>query len=174
MTILAAVDGENVPSEPLEVARDLARDLAEELVVMHVMRSETFESIRESETGSYSLLQGLVGPEFSSRGGRDTGGSETGREDETYNVEYAERDAERTAQRVVTGTLDEESDVTFRGHVGDPAEQILGEADRIDARFLVIGGRKRTPVGKAVFGSITQSILLNAELPVVTVMHGDG
>jgi nucleotide-binding universal stress UspA family protein len=49
-------------------------------------------------------------------------------------------------------------------------EEILGEADRRSVEYLVIGGRKRTPVGKAVFGSKTQSILLTAACPVVTVM----
>lgn len=173
MSILAAVDGERVPSEPVEVAHELARDLGEELAVLHVMPEETFESIRDSEAGTNTLLEGLVGPTISSHDDAGERGDETAREGEPYNAEFAERDAGKIARSVVEGTIEGAADVEYLGHVGDPTEQILNVADRLGARFLVIGGRKRTPVGKAVFGSTTQSILLNAELPVVTVMSRD-
>lgn len=55
------------------------------------------------------------------------------------------------------------------GRVGNPGKKIVEYANEVDARYLVIGGRVRSPVGKALFGSVTQSILLNAERPVVTV-----
>ena len=35
--------------------------------------------------------------------------------------------------------------------------------------LLVIGGRRRSPVGKALLGSITQSIILAADFPVLVV-----
>lgn len=50
------------------------------------------------------------------------------------------------------------------------SKALLDYADQVDARYIVIGGRKRTPVGKALFGSTTQLILLEATVPVVTVM----
>ena len=50
---------------------------------------------------------------------------------------------------------------------GDPAEAIIGAADETDADLVIIGGRKRSPAGKALFGSVTQSVILNAELPVM-------
>jgi len=59
------------------------------------------------------------------------------------------------------------------GRIGQPAAQILEYADDIDARYIVIGGQKRSPVGKALFGSTTQQVLLGAERPVVTVMGRD-
>lgn len=55
------------------------------------------------------------------------------------------------------------------GRVGNPGKKIVEYANEVDARYLVVGGRVRSPVGKALFGSVTQSILLNAERPVVTV-----
>lgn len=61
------------------------------------------------------------------------------------------------------------SHVRARGRVGFPLDEVLAAAEEYDARCLVIGGRQRTPVGKAVFGSTTQSILLRAERPVMTV-----
>lgn len=92
------------------------------------------------------------------------------REEREYYVDQASDDASKTARWVVNGTLEDDEGVVFRGRVGEPVDEILTEAEGQDARYLVVGGRKRTPVGKAVFGSITQSIMLNAEIPVVTVL----
>lgn len=79
-------------------------------------------------------------------------------------------EAKQTARTVTRETITEPHNFDPRGRVGDPTEEIIEEAARMDATYIVIGGRKRTPVGKAVFGSTTQSVLLNAEQPVVTVM----
>lgn len=62
-----------------------------------------------------------------------------------------------------------ESDETV-GLVGKPSQRVIEYADNVDASYLVIGGRKRSSVGKVLFGSVTQSILLNAECPVLTIM----
>jgi nucleotide-binding universal stress UspA family protein len=86
-------------------------------------------------------------------------------------VQEGERSARNVAERVVEETLDEWNDVTLQGRVGEPVKEILDEAERRDASYVVIGGRKRTPVGKAIFGSTTQSLLLNAQIPVLTVMR---
>lgn len=51
----------------------------------------------------------------------------------------------------------------------DPAKRIVSYATDQNAAYLVIGGRKRTPVGKALFGSVAQQVLLNAPCPVVSV-----
>lgn len=50
---------------------------------------------------------------------------------------------------------------------GDTAEFILREAEERDVDAVVLGGRKRSPAGKAIFGSVTQSVILNTDLPVV-------
>jgi nucleotide-binding universal stress UspA family protein len=55
----------------------------------------------------------------------------------------------------------------------DVARTILGLADRVSAELLVIGGRRRSPVGKAVMGSHTQKIILGARVPVLVMMPED-
>lgn len=63
--------------------------------------------------------------------------------------------------------LDERGIATETADIALPPEDgILEEADRIDADLIAVGGRKRSPVGKAVFGSVSQSVALNAERPV--------
>ncbi len=61
------------------------------------------------------------------------------------------------------------ADATAVGLMGDPAEEIVAYADEHDAEYLVIAGRKRSPVGKALFGSVVQSVLLEAPCPVVSI-----
>jgi nucleotide-binding universal stress UspA family protein len=61
--------------------------------------------------------------------------------------------------------------VTPVGLVGDITDEILEYAAEHDARYLVIGGRRRSKVGKAFFQSTTQNILLRADRPVITVMR---
>ena len=58
-------------------------------------------------------------------------------------------------------------DVEIGESSGDPAESILELADEEDADLVVVGGRKRSPAGKALFGSVTQSVILNADRPVM-------
>lgn len=51
----------------------------------------------------------------------------------------------------------------------DPAEDLLGVADEVGADLIVIGLRRRTPVGKLLLGSNAQRILLDAQAPVLAV-----
>jgi nucleotide-binding universal stress UspA family protein len=52
---------------------------------------------------------------------------------------------------------------------GDVGEQVLSAAEEVDASLVVIGLRRRTPVGKLILGSVAQRILLGAHCPVLAV-----
>jgi len=51
----------------------------------------------------------------------------------------------------------------------DPAEELLNSADVSSAEFIVIGLRRRSPVGKLLLGSNAQRVLLDASCPVLAV-----
>lgn len=47
-----------------------------------------------------------------------------------------------------------------------PADGILELADDGGFDEIVMGGRKRSPAEKAILGSVTQKVILNADIPV--------
>lgn len=50
---------------------------------------------------------------------------------------------------------------------GSPADEILRVAEERDVDQICIGGRKRSPTGKALFGSVTQDLILTTHRPVL-------
>lgn len=51
----------------------------------------------------------------------------------------------------------------------DPAEDLIVTAEDAGAAFIVIGLRRRSPVGKLLLGSNAQRVLLDASCPVLAV-----
>jgi nucleotide-binding universal stress UspA family protein len=51
----------------------------------------------------------------------------------------------------------------------DVGDQVLAVAAEVDADLIVLGLRRRTPVGKLIMGSVAQRILLGAHCPVLAV-----
>jgi nucleotide-binding universal stress UspA family protein len=60
-------------------------------------------------------------------------------------------------------------DYNTRGEVGEPAEEVVGLARRVEPDMVVVGGQGRSPTGKALFGSTAQEVLRRAEPPVLFV-----
>ena len=76
----------------------------------------------------------------------------------------------------VTGVVEQlethDIEVETRQSVGEPADTIVEVAAELDVDRITLAGRKRTPVGKAVFGSVTQSVLRAADVPVTVTLDG--
>lgn len=51
----------------------------------------------------------------------------------------------------------------------DPVEDIIAVAEEVQASLIVIGLRRRSPVGKLLLGSNAQRILLDSVCPVLAV-----
>lgn len=148
MAILVVVDGdEDVEdvAETITVAADMAQVYGEGLIALNVTSNDQF---LKEQGGKTSIAD--VEPEPIER--------------------YESKAADR-AQTLVEAVLDDPEDVTYVGRVDDPADGIVTVGQEVDARFIVIGARRQSPVGKAIFGSTTQSVLLSADRPVVTVME---
>ena len=55
----------------------------------------------------------------------------------------------------------------------DPADDLIQVAADVQADFIIIGLRRRTPVGKLILGSNAQRILLDAPCPVLAVKSAE-
>jgi nucleotide-binding universal stress UspA family protein len=51
----------------------------------------------------------------------------------------------------------------------DPAEDLVNVAGEVSADLIIIGLRRRSPVGKLILGSNAQRVLLDAPCPVLAV-----
>jgi nucleotide-binding universal stress UspA family protein len=51
----------------------------------------------------------------------------------------------------------------------DVSDALLRAVAELRPELLVIGARRRSPVGKAFLGSITQNLILDADVPVLVV-----
>lgn len=94
----------------------------------------------------------------SQRGGREFDGEEARRFDELLDQVQQELDEQGVEHEVRT---------LVRGN--DPSEDLIEAAEDSNAEFIVIGLRRRTPVGKLILGSNAQRILLDASCPVLAV-----
>ena len=94
----------------------------------------------------------------SHRGGGDFGEGDSSRADKDMDAVKAKLDAagvEHELRKLVRGF--------------EPAEDLIAIAEDCDAELIVIGLRRRSPVGKLILGSNAQRILLDAKCPVLAV-----
>lgn len=98
----------------------------------------------------------------SHRGGRDFDASEAQR---------FEEELAKVQQDLDAAGVEHEVRALVRGN--EPAEDLVEVAGEASADLIVIGLRRRTPIGKLILGSNAQRILLEATCPVLAVKAGD-
>ena len=76
-------------------------------------------------------------------------------------------EAERVEERLATLPIEAEFKQFVRGK--STIEEIEEMVAALQVSVLVIGLRKRSPVGKLLLGSMAQEILLNVDCPVLAV-----
>ena len=70
----------------------------------------------------------------------------------------------RTARERLT---DAGIETMFAESSGNPADEILTRARDHDVDLISVAGRTRSPAGKALLGSVSQQVLLEADQPVL-------
>ncbi|EMA50046.1 universal stress protein [Halococcus salifodinae] len=133
---LAVVEGTEETKQLVREAGELAAGVDAELFLLHVTTEEEF-SDRANTLASI--------PNY----------------DTEYSVDQA-RDGARQFAADIGREVFEGLDVEYEavGALGDKQGPILDVAAERDCDHLFISGRKRSPTGKALFGDLTQSIIL--------------
>lgn len=91
------------------------------------------------------------------------GGPEVPRRD----FETAENNLEYEKNRLLDNNISCESILSVRGL--EAGEDLVKLADENKVNEIIIGVRRRSKVGKLLFGSTAQFVILNASCPVVSV-----
>jgi nucleotide-binding universal stress UspA family protein len=77
------------------------------------------------------------------------------------------QDLEIVKSQLAEAGIEHELRQLVRGN--DPADEVVEVAEETGADLIVIGMRRRSPVGKLVMGSTAQRVLLDAPCPVLAV-----
>jgi nucleotide-binding universal stress UspA family protein len=90
-----------------------------------------------------------------------------GTEDEQKEIRQVEKELEDIKSQVESDGIACETHLLIRGMI--PGEDLVNYAEENDIEEIVIGVRRRSKMGKLLFGSTTQVVILSAPCPVVTV-----
>lgn len=127
------------------------------IVVGYVPRAEGRAALRRAADEARLRSTKLIVIN-SNRGGRDLSDEDALRHEKELTDVRAQLDREG---------IEHEERQLVRGL--EPAEDLIAVAAEVGADFIVIGLRRRTPVGKLILGSNAQKVLLEASCPVLAV-----
>lgn len=132
-------------------------------IVVGYLKSPEGEAALEHGIAEARLRGARVVVVHSMRGGQ--------RDEAEQSIAYR-RELEAVRARLLAEGVDGDVRELVRGQ--SPDDDVLQAARDVDAELIVIGIRRRSPVGKLVLGSNAQDILLSAECPVLAVKAADG
>ena len=147
-TVLLAIDTEDADEvgELAGTAADIAGPAGATVVLSHIYTEAAYEAAREKLQFDPNSE---VTPSVVAR--------------RTVNIREA---SETLADAGVDTTVE-----ARLGNGGDAGDRLAELADRVGADLVIVGGRGRTPAGKAVFGSTAQTVMLTADCPVTYVRN---
>jgi nucleotide-binding universal stress UspA family protein len=91
------------------------------------------------------------------------GGDRTSEEE----IEEGENLLKWAEEKAKAEGLEVETHLLVRGK--DPGDDILDFAREVKPEMIVVGVKRRSPAGKVIFGSVPQKIILNSDVPVVSI-----
>ena len=94
-----------------------------------------------------------------------------GREFDADDATKADAELDEVRRQLAEAGVEAEVRQLVRGL--EVAEDLIAVAEETSADFIVIGLRRRSPVGKLILGSNAQRILLDAPCPVLAVKAAD-
>ena len=93
--------------------------------------------------------------------------------DFTDNVEGASVSQIGSVRHAATLLRDAGIEVEYHETSGTPSKSIVETADELDVDLISIAGRKRSKAGKAIFGSVSQEVVLGTDRPVLLCTRND-
>lgn len=138
---LVVVDDTEASVEMLRKAGEIAEGVGAKLYLFSTLDPEEFDEARDA---------------------LDTIG-------EVENTSYSDSDILQTVHTALHDTIEEvfgEPDFEYEtvGAVaseGDRASKVIDAAEKFECEHIFLSGRKRSPTGKALFGDMVQSVLLD-------------
>ena len=142
---LAVVSGSKHDQEVVREAGQLAGGVDAELFVLYVAREDTYER-KQAAMASVPDV------------------------DTNYSIDNARDEARQIADDVGDMALgDVDVDWGPVGTLGEESDEILRTAEAYDVDHVFLAGSKRSTAGKAIFGDVTQDVILNFEGAVTVV-----
>lgn len=144
---LAVVSTSDTSKQLVREAGELAGGVDAELVLLRVVPEDDYEGTRDAVENIHEI-------------------------DNTYTIDQATEEARQSAAGLARDVLSD-VDVEYEalGTIGRETERILAVAEDQDCDHVFVIGRKRSPTGKAIFGDIAQSVILNFDGPVTVMLE---
>ncbi|MFC6904438.1 universal stress protein [Halalkalicoccus tibetensis] len=84
-------------------------------------------------------------------------------------LDELQRVARENAESSAKAAFGEEVPYTIREEVGSLPAAVIELADELGSEHLFVSGKRRSPAGKAIFGDVAQSLILDFDGPVTVL-----